>query len=126
MINMFTCIILMFVSIETLIVTTRYTGIDEVFKTTLLSAVEVGIKVINLEGEPYFEKKQLQGFISETLSRNLFQYTKSFELKYLFYDPISLDVCIDVCTAVQVRLMTNYYQVFSYNKAISYVISEGK
>lgn len=107
----------------------EFSYVNRTFELLLRAPIELAVKTIDEDGEniPYFD----EGVIAENLENyfvnNLPRYVHDFEYEYYFSYKDKGGYCLDhKCNALKVSLKARISGLFTYNKAKTYFINEGR
>lgn len=129
MINNIFYILIMTLFLDFSIGATKFSGVHRTFQLLYRGAFEVSVATIDKDGEtkPYFNETVLEEYIDRYFEKNLKRYVKHYTVSYYYYHSDSNLVCLDhECDAFKISLKADIAGFFSYEKAKTFSIVEGR
>ncbi len=102
-------------------------GIHRTFLSLSRGVIESGVNpLVNSQGQfiPYFEQTLLEYRVTEYLSRELADYTDTYQIGFFYYEVISQTPCSSHCDGVQIHLIVDINVWVTYDDSLRFELHE--
>lgn len=108
---------------------TRYSGVNRTFQLLYRAVLEISVTTVSSDdtNKPYFKEDVLEDYVDRYLANNLPRYVHHYEISYYYFYKDDGRICIDhECDAFKISLKADIAGFFSYEKAKTFSIINGK
>lgn len=103
----------------------RFSQINRCFLSIFKGMLEASVVTIDEQGEPvvpYFDKENIDTFVTDYLGKNIKRYSNEYVVKTTLMDKETGIVCEDNCQKLSINLKAKISSFIDYDKTQTFVI----